>query len=53
MRTHPRRFSRLTNGFSKKLENVKAAVAVLIAWYNSYRVDQTLWVIPAVQVGPD
>jgi hypothetical protein len=32
----------LTNGFSKKLANVKAAVAVFVAWYNFCRIHQTL-----------
>jgi len=38
VRMHMRRFTRLTNGFSKKLENLKAAVAVVMAWYNVCRV---------------
>ena len=48
---HLRRFTRLTNGFSKKLENLKAAVAVFMAWYNFCRVHQTLRVTPAMQAG--
>jgi IS1 family transposase len=33
VRMHLRRFTRLTNGFSKKLENLKSAVSVFMAWY--------------------
>lgn len=48
---HLRRFTRLTNGFSKKLANLKAAVAVFVAWYNFCRVHQTLRVTPAMEAG--
>jgi IS1 family transposase len=41
-----RRFTRLTNGFSKKLENHAAAVAIHFAHYNFCRVHQTLRVTP-------
>lgn len=51
VRMHLRRFTRLTNGFSKKLENLKAAVAVFVAWYNFCRVHQTLRVTPAMEAG--
>lgn len=34
VRMHLRRFTRLTNRFSRKLENLKAAVSVFMAWYN-------------------
>jgi hypothetical protein len=44
-----RRFTRLTNGFSKKLENLKAAVSLFMAWYNFCRVHQTLRVTPAIE----
>ena len=37
-----RRFTRLTNGYSKKLENHRAAVALWIAFYNLCRVHETL-----------
>lgn len=40
VRMHLRRFTRLTNGFSKKLENLKAAVAVFVTWYYFCRVHQ-------------
>jgi len=44
-----RRFTRLTNGFSKKLNNLKSAVAIFIAFYNFCRVHQTLRVTPAME----
>ena len=47
---HLRRFTRPTNGFSKKLSNL-AAVAVFLAWYNFCRVLQTLHVTPAMEAG--
>jgi hypothetical protein len=37
-----RRFTRLTNGYSKKLENHRAAVALWVAFYNFCRVHETL-----------
>ncbi len=43
-----RRMTRLTNGFSKKWENLKAAYALWFAWYNFCRVHQTLRVTPAM-----
>lgn len=46
-----RRFTRLTNGFSKKLANLKAMVAVFFVWYNFCRVHQTLRVTPAMEAG--
>jgi len=42
MRMGMRRFTRLTNGFSKKLDNLKAATALYFAWYNFARVHQSL-----------
>jgi transposase-like protein/IS1 family transposase len=51
VRMHLRRFTRLTNGFSKKLANLQAAVAVFVAWYNFCRVHQTLRVTPAMEAG--
>lgn len=51
VRMQMRRFTRLTNGFSKKLENLKAAVSVFVAWYNFCRVHQTLRVTPAMEAG--
>lgn len=49
MRMHCRRLTRLTNGYSKSLEHLKAAIALLVAWYNFCRVHQTLRVTPAMQ----
>ena len=46
---HLRRFTRLTNGFSQKLENLKAAVSLFTAWYNFCRVHQTWRVTPAME----
>jgi IS1 family transposase/transposase-like protein len=51
LRMHLRRFTRLTNAFSKKLENLKAAVSLYMAWYNFCRVHTTLRVTPAMQAG--
>lgn len=51
MRMHMRRFTRLTNAFSRKLRNLKAAVALHFAWYNFVRVHQTLSVTPAMEAG--
>jgi len=51
LRMHLRRFTRLTNAFSKKLDNLKAAVALYMAWYNFCRVHTTLRVTPAMQAG--
>jgi IS1 family transposase len=46
-----RRFTRLTNGYSKKLDNLKAACALYFAYYNFCRVHQSLRVSPAVEAG--
>jgi hypothetical protein len=43
-----RRFTRLTNAFSKKLENLQAAVALHFAHYNLVRLHKTLRVTPAM-----
>jgi IS1 family transposase/transposase-like protein len=51
MRMQLRRFTRLTNAFSKKLENLKAAVTLYFAWYNFCRIHQTLRVTPAMEAG--
>jgi IS1 family transposase len=51
VRMQLRRFTRLTNGFSKKLVNLQAAVSVFMAWYNFCRVHQTLRVTPAMEAG--
>lgn len=48
MRMHMRRMTRLTNAFSKKAENLAAAVALHVAFVNFVRVHQTLRVTPAM-----
>lgn len=48
MRMSMRRFTRLTNAFSKKLKNLQAAVALHFADYNLVRVHKTLRVTPAM-----
>jgi len=50
-RMHLRRFTRLVNAFSKKLDNLKAAVTLYVAWYNFCRVHRTLRVTPAMEAG--
>jgi IS1 family transposase len=51
MRMSMRRLTRLTNAFSKKLDNLKAAVALHYAHYNFCRVHKTLRVTPAMAAG--
>jgi IS1 family transposase len=51
MRMHMRRFTRLTNGFSKKLENHACAIALHCRYYNFVRVHQTLKMTPAMAAG--
>jgi hypothetical protein len=46
-----RRFTRLTNAFSKKLENHAHMVALYALWYNFMRVQKTLRVSPAMAAG--
>lgn len=50
-RMHCRRMARLTNGFSKKLENFKAAVALHFAYYNFVRFHSTIRCTPAMAAG--
>ena len=51
VRMQMRRFTRLTNAFSKKLENLKAAVALHFAHYNFVRIHSTLIMTPAMSAG--
>lgn len=49
MRMHMRRFTRLTNGFSKKIENHCHAIALHFVYYNFAKVHKTLRVTPAME----
>jgi IS1 family transposase len=51
MRMHMRRFTRLTNAFSKKIENHACAVALHSMYYNFVRLHKTLRVSPAMAAG--
>jgi hypothetical protein len=51
LRMGQRRFTRLTNGFSKKLDNHVAAVALYVAHYNLCRVHEALKTTPAKALG--
>jgi len=51
MRMHMRRFTRLTNGFSKKVDNHRHSVALHYMFYNFCRIHQTLRVTPAMEAG--
>jgi hypothetical protein len=51
MRMHMRRFTRLTNAFSKKLENHIASISLHFMFYNFVRIHQTLRVTPAMAAG--
>jgi len=50
-RMQMRRFTRLSNGFSKKLDNHRAAVALWVCFYNLCRVHETLRCTPAMALG--
>lgn len=51
IRMQLRRFTRLTNAFSKKLSHLKAACALHFAWYNFCRIHSTLRITPAMAAG--
>lgn len=51
MRMCMRRFTRLTNGFSKKIENHSYAIALHFMYYNFVRIHKTLQVTPAMEAG--
>jgi hypothetical protein len=51
LRMSMRRFTRLTNGFSRKPENHAATVALYFMYYNFGRLHQTLRVTPAMEAG--
>jgi IS1 family transposase len=51
IRMHLRRFTRLTNAFSKKAENHAYAVAINFMYYNFVRIHQTLKITPAMAAG--
>jgi IS1 family transposase len=51
MRMSLRRLTRLTNGFSKKLDNLKAALYLHFAYYNFVRIHLSLRVTPAMEAG--
>lgn len=51
MRMQMRRFTRLTNAYSKKIENHEAAIELHYMHYNFARIHQTLRVTPAMEAG--
>ena len=51
MRMQMRRFTRLTNAFSKKFENHMHMVALYTVWYNFIRIHKTLRITPAMEAG--
>ncbi|MGD0971539.1 MAG: hypothetical protein ABSA04_09095 [Desulfobaccales bacterium] len=51
MRMSIRRFTRLTNGFSKKVENLAHAVSLYFMYYNFGRIHRTLRIAPAMEAG--
>jgi IS1 family transposase/uncharacterized protein YerC len=51
MRMHMRRFTRLTNAFSKKLENHCYAIALHMVYYNFCKIHSTIRVTPAMEAG--
>ena len=51
MRMSMRRFTRLTNAFSKKVDNLESAVALHFMYYNFCRIHKSLRVTPAMEAG--
>ena len=51
IRTHLRRFTRLSNGFSRKMDNMKAALALWFWYYNFCRIHGSTRVTPAMALG--
>jgi IS1 family transposase len=51
MRMHMRRFTRLTNAFSKKMENHMHAISLYFMFYNFCKIHKTLRVTPAMEAG--
>lgn len=51
MRMGMRRFTRLTNGFSKKVDNLVCAVSLHLMYYNFVRIHRSLRVTPAMEAG--
>ena len=51
MRMHMRRFTRLTNGFRKKVDNHAAAIALHLMYYNFVKTHQSLRMTPAMAAG--
>jgi IS1 family transposase len=51
MRMHMRRFTRLTNAFSKKIENHAYMIALYTVWYNFIKMHKTLRMTPAMAAG--
>lgn len=51
MRMSMRRFTRLTNGFSKKVKNLRAVVGLHFAHYNFVRQHKSLRITPAMAAG--
>ncbi|MEP7009338.1 MAG: IS1 family transposase [Acidobacteriota bacterium] len=51
LRTHMRRFTRLSNGFSRKKANLRAALALFFAYYNLVKIHRSVRMTPAMNAG--
>ena len=51
LRMHNRRFTRLTNAYSRKLENHRHSIAISFMWHNYCKIHSSLRVTPAMQAG--